>query len=264
MLPGTRSTLLVLANTITLIIMLIANYLANTGSFFPATVAEISQRYPSLFTPAGYAFSIWSVIFAGCIGFTIFQWHLVYNSKNTLIIKQTGIWFLVSNLCNAAWLVAWTTNNIGYSVILIMALLLSLCRLVVRLRLELDQVSKKVIVLVWWPITIYTGWVMVASIACIAAWLVSVNWNGWNVAESTWAIAMLVIAGIIYILLVTNRHLREAAMVGIWAFIAIAVKQWHDNNAVAVAAILVSIILLVIIIIQAYQHRSSNAFFSKL
>ncbi len=39
--------------------VIFVNYLAGTGYINDKTPAEISDKFPSLLTPAGYAFAIW-------------------------------------------------------------------------------------------------------------------------------------------------------------------------------------------------------------
>src|SRR5688572_22486589 len=62
-------SILVLAATIGVIVF---NWLAATGRLGSDTGA-ISDKYPTMLTPAGYAFSIWSLIYLGIIAFSIYQ-----------------------------------------------------------------------------------------------------------------------------------------------------------------------------------------------
>ncbi|HEX8333140.1 MAG TPA: hypothetical protein VF622_10980, partial [Segetibacter sp.] len=156
------------------------------------------------------------------------------------------------------WLFCWLNEWLALSVIVIVLLLLSLCMLTIRLRLELDDEPVQTIVFVWWPIVFYLGWITVATIACVAAWLVSTGYRGGAIGEELWTIIMIAIACIIFLVLLKNRNLREAALVGVWAFIAIAVKQWQLHHNVSVAAIIASLILLVAAGIHAYKNRRSN------
>ena len=64
---------LVVLNTVTLMIMLLANYAGGTGVLSTANVAEISHKYDTLFAPAGYAFTIWGVIFLLLIAMVSYQ-----------------------------------------------------------------------------------------------------------------------------------------------------------------------------------------------
>lgn len=247
---------LVILNTLTLAIMLFTNYAFGSRMFLNASVADISHKYDTLFAPAGYAFTIWILIFLLCIGFVTYQWMLLKNKDQSNYIKRTGIWFTISNLANASWVYCWTNQLLGWSVILILLLLISLCVLTVRLRLELDDEPVLTILLVWWPIVFYLGWIMVATIACIAAWLVYGGWHGGSIGEDVWTIIMIVIACILYIFLVIKRNLREAALVGVWAFIAIASRQWNTYSNIAITAIITSGILLLAVAMHGYKNRA--------
>lgn len=251
---------LVLLNTITLVLMLFFNYASSTGLFSGVTVGEVSHMYNTLFAPADYAFIIWSLIFLLCLSFVAHQWYLLKTGDPRLYIKRTGVWFTVSNIANAAWLHFWTSQMLGWSVILIFILLISLCFLTVRLRLELDDEPVRTIFFVWWPVTFYLGWIAVATIACVAAWLVSMDWFGGAFGEDIWAIIMVVIAGFLYLFMVVRRNLRETAAVGIWAFIAIAVRHWSLYNNIAITAITAAIILFVAIAVHGYKRRNYSPF----
>ncbi len=253
-----KYTGLVILNTLTLIIMLFANYAGSTGYLLKATVAEVSYKFDTLFAPAGYAFVIWGLIFLFCIGFVIYQWILLRNKNSHQYIERTGLWFSISNLANAAWVYCWTNDMIGLSVILILLLLLSLICLTISLRLELDDVPVRIIFFVWWPVTFYLGWIMVASITCIAAWLTSISWNGFALSGNIWTIILIVISTVLYLLLIKSRNMREAAMVGAWALIAIAVKQWDINKDISIVAVIASICLLVASTIHVYKNRKYN------
>lgn len=72
-----------IANIIALIVMVAVNYLSNTGLFNNETMASVSASYENLFTPAGYAFSIWGFIYLGLTGFIIHQSKGLFNSNCT-------------------------------------------------------------------------------------------------------------------------------------------------------------------------------------
>ncbi|MEO6188725.1 MAG: hypothetical protein ABIO82_01430, partial [Ginsengibacter sp.] len=135
-------------------------------------------------------------------------------------------------------------------------LLLSLIILIFRLRLELDDEPVRTIFFVWWPITFYVGWIMVATIACISAWLVSIGWDAWVISESSWTIIMIIVASLFYILLVLKRNMREALLVGVWAFVAIAIRQWNAHTNIAYTAITASLVLLIAVSIHGFKNRN--------
>ena len=51
--------------------MIAFNALAATGYVNGITPREISDRYPTVLTPAGYAFSIWTLIYFGLAIFSV-------------------------------------------------------------------------------------------------------------------------------------------------------------------------------------------------
>lgn len=242
---------LLILNTASLLFALVMNGLSNTGMFNGKTVGQVSNEFETLFAPAGYAFSIWGVIYILLIMFVGYQWYAWFKHKDGSVLKQAGFWFAVSNLANGAWIVAWLYIKIGISVILMLILLGSLVGLVINHRLKIGKAPKQIVVFVWWPISIYLGWIIVATVANIAAFLVSINWQESFTTEQTWTIAMILAAVLIYVLLIIFRNLREVALVGIWALLAIAVKHWGMQPAIVTTAIVSSIVLLIAIIFNA-------------
>jgi uncharacterized membrane protein (UPF0136 family) len=252
-----RPTILLVLNSITFILMLLLNYLTGTGALNNASVGEISDQYHNLFTPAGYTFAIWGLIYLLLFVFVGYQWYVWIKKRDDEYIKAAGIWFIMSNLANGMWIIAWTNDQIGLSLILIIFLLVSLVMLMFRLRLEIWDAPVRIIAFVWWPVCIYLGWIIVATMANIAAFSVSLNPVGAFALRESWVIVMIVFAAVIYGLLIYFRNMREAAMVGIWALVAIAVNQWHTAQSVGYAALIASAALLIYSLLQAYRNRET-------
>ena len=251
-------TLLIL-NTVTLAFTLFVNYLSGTG-YFGKTVAEVSAQNETLITPAGYAFAIWGLIYLFLAAFIGYQWYAWLKHKEDHDLKQTGIWFIASNLFNAFWIYFWLNGYTGVSVITILLLLTTLVILTLRLRLEIWDAPVRIIAFVWWPICIYLGWVIVASVVNIAIYLNSIDWGMFGISEAVWAMIVIALATLIYVFLIFKRNLREAAGVGIWAFIAIASKQWGENQEVAITALIFSGVLFLLIAYHGFKNRHTSPF----
>ncbi len=250
---------LLLLNTITLLAVLLINYLSGTGAIGDTSISDISAKYHTLFTPAGYAFGIWGLIYLLLIAFVICQWIEWLKNKNDENILRTGFWFALANISNAFWVYAWINEYLGLSVILMMILLISLIMLTLKLRLEIWDAPVRIIFFVWWPVCIYLGWIIVATVANFTIYFTSLGWDGTPLTEQTWAVIMIAIATLIYVLLIYFRNMREAALVGIWALIAIAVKQ-QDNKAVLYASVIASVILFIYISWHGYKNRKTSPF----
>jgi hypothetical protein len=246
---------LVLLNTITFLAMLFVNYASNIKLLANETVADVSHKYDTLFAPANYAFLIWPVIYLLCIGFVVYQWVLLKNDPNNYI-QRTGLWFTLSNIANALWCYCWVHEWLGWCVLIILIQLFSLLILVVHLRLELDDEPVRNIFFVWWPICWYVGWMITATVACIAAWLVYIGWDGFGISDEVWTIIMIVVALVPYLFLHFKRNMREAATVGVWAFAAIAVRQLSVHRNIALAAVIAAVILCIVITIHFYKNRN--------
>lgn len=253
--------ILQVANGIALIVTIIINYLSNTGIFNNNTMASVSARYQNYFTPAGYAFSIWALIYIGLLAFVIYDGRSLFKhtvqQDNTVL--QIGWWFVLSCLANCCWVIAWLYDYTGLSVLIMALLLFCLLKIIVNTRMELDKIPLTKIAFVWWPFSLYSGWITVAIIANIAAYLTKINWNGWGITAIGWAVIMLIAAGIINLIMTWRRNMREYALVGVWALIAIAVANYNSTPLVVYTAIIVAAILFISSSIHAYQNRKDFA-----
>jgi hypothetical protein len=237
-------------NSITLIFALVMNSLQGSQVFNGITVGKVSANYETLFTPAGYAFTIWGIIYLLLILFIANQWFTWFKRKDDRELKQISWWFSLGNLANGLWIVAWLNEQMGLSVLLILILLFSLILLAVRLKIGKQRASLQTIILVWAPVCIYLGWIVVASVANISVFLVSIGWQGGFLQEMGWAIIMILTATGIYLALLKTRNMKLPAVVGIWALVAIAQKQWQLNNEIVYVALAASAILLVSLVIH--------------
>ncbi|GEO22326.1 hypothetical protein CQA01_28600 [Cyclobacterium qasimii] len=247
-----------LINTISFIITLFINYLGGSGDYFGKSVGDISDDFTTLITPAAYAFSIWGLIYLSLISFLVYQWVCYFKKQNNTSLEPSGLWFTVANLSNALWIYVWVNEQILLSVIVILVLLFSLIQLVLRLRLEIYDAPIKTIFLVWWPICIYTGWVILATVLTLSVGIKSTGILDGLWSETAWASLILIIATSIYAFLTYNRNMREAALVGAWGITAIAVKQWGINETLSIIAIALAGILVLIAGIHSYINRETS------
>ena len=245
-----------ICNLLALIFTLIINYLSNTGIFNGNTMASVSANYQNLFTPAGYAFSIWGIIYIGLFFFVIYQGRSIFKkTADDEMVMQIGWWFVISCFANSIWILAWLYDFTGFSVLIMFILLFSLIQIVVRTEMELTLIPLKKIAFLWWPFAIYSGWVTVASIANISAYLTKIGWEGFGISDVSWAIIMICIAGVINLLMIWGRNMREFGLVGIWALVAVAVANSDSYPLVEVAAFIVAAIIFINTSVHAFLNR---------
>jgi hypothetical protein len=242
---------------VALIIMIAVNVLSNALPFNGLTAGEISDSFDVYFVPAGYVFSIWSLIYLGLIAYAVFQ--LLPSQREDPRLRQTGWWFVLSSAANSIWLVLWHYGYFALSVVAMLILLASLIVIYLRLGVGRQNVSPGERWLVHLPFSVYLGWITVATIANITAFLDFANWNGFGISPEIWAIIMLVVATTVAGLMAYYRQDIAYLLVLIWAFIGIGIEQADTNlvaNAAYLAAGIVAIFVILVIIQKLRQTRA--------
>lgn len=74
-----------IVNFLSVLLVLAVNGLSQAQRWNDTTIGEASDKYENLFTPAGYAFSIWGVIFLMLLGYSLFQIRRAFFSKKNLL-----------------------------------------------------------------------------------------------------------------------------------------------------------------------------------
>ncbi len=205
-------------NLIAFLITIAINGLGASGLINGMSQKDISNEYHTLITPAPFTFGIWGLIYS-LVLLTLIM--MIVKEKDTDVKKLINIFtpvFLLTSLFNISWIVTFSYEKIGISTILILALLISLTTIDKRLFEHRDEVPYKLTGLTF---GLYAGWLTIATVVNISAFLVSIDWNGFGIADTVWAPIILLIALIIVILI--NINLKNAAypLPAAWAFFGI-------------------------------------------
>ena len=249
-------------NFIIVLAVIFWNYWSNTGIINGNTVGNISDQYANLFTPAGYAFAIWGLIFIGLLVLTATQLVLAFKGgQNSESILQIGPWLSIANIGNGVWLWFWLHEQTGLSVAIMLVILFSLIQVIIRTNMERWEAPSEVVFTLWWPIGLYSGWIAVATIANTAAWLTKMNWSP-LFSEIQWTIIMMCVAGIVNLLMIYTRNMRTFAAVGVWALVAIAIRHWDVIPMLQWTAILWAGVLVIAISVQVFKNRNLNPMLS--
>ncbi|OZV69081.1 hypothetical protein [Winogradskyella aurantia] len=253
-----------IGNGIAFISTIFINYLSNTGILNNTTIGEVSDSYKSLFTPAGYTFAIWGLIYLLLFGFAIYQGRSLFvRVKDDDFGLKIGWWFILSCLFNSLWVFAWIYEYTGLSCVLIFLLLISLFKIVLNNRMELEDERFSIIAFVWWPFAVYSGWVTVASIANVSTYLTKIEWNGFGLADTTWAVILIAVAIRLNQYMIWKRNMREFGLVGAWALIGIANANKTIDNVVVFIAYAGAVVLLISCIVHGYKNKATNPLVKK-
>jgi translocator protein len=223
-----------LINAIALVVVLIMNYLSNALPINGQTAGEISDRLGVLFTPAGYVFSIWGLIYLLLVIWVGAQFFP--KTKNNPVYERVGYWFAISCILNIAWLLLFHYEFFNLTLVAMVGLLLSL--IVIYLRIEKVTCPS----LFRTPFSVYLGWVSVATIVNVGIVLTVNEVSTFGVAPEVWTALLLVVGAALAIwFMMYNRDLIYP-LVFIWAFIGIAVERSEYPIIVYTACAMVALI----------------------
>lgn len=228
-----KDTLRQTVNLVTVVIALAVNILASTLPLNGQNTGEISDRFQVYFVPAGYVFSIWGIIYIGWIAFIIYQFRA--SQRENPRLRRLGYLFAISNLFNAAWLFAWHYNLFGLSLLIMLTLLGLLIASYLRLDVNRESTSRAERWSVDIPFSVYLGWITVATVANVTDFLYLIEWNGFGIPATTWAVIMLAVASLLGLAMAITRRDAAYLLVLVWSFIGIAVKQTPAANIVTTA-----------------------------
>jgi hypothetical protein len=266
MILRTKKRLLQIGNILAVIITILINTLAVILPLNGKTTQELSDKWVNLFVPAGITFSIWSIIYILWIVFAIYQARDFFKKEeiDMPFLQQISVLFIVSGIANSAWIFLWHYEYVGLSVLMMIFLLLSLLALYVRLNIGRSIVSKAEQLCVHVPFSVYLGWITVATIANVTAFLVSVNWDGLGISDLNWAIIIIAVGTLLTILMLALRKDIAFSLVVLWAYLGIWMKRMTQPNTaidvnvattVSIAMILIAIGLLAVIGYQLIRRN---------
>lgn len=220
-------SILVLAATLGMIGF---NWIAATGRLGGVQTNEISDKYQTLVTPAGYAFSIWSLIYLGIIVFSIYQ----MLPANVARVRSVRSLYIFSCALNCAWLYFWHSDQIVICFFILLALCITLFFINLIFRRPETFVDRWVAKA---PFEIYFGWTTAAMLVNFAIMLKSAGMPGSPGAEKLLAIVLILIAGSLAVLIRLKLYNYLYPLAIAWALTAIAVKQSGQTLIVTAAAV---------------------------
>ncbi|MCL6603345.1 MAG: tryptophan-rich sensory protein [Paenibacillus sp.] len=221
--------------------VIIVNTLSVTLPLGGNSTGEISDMYKTYLTPAGYAFSIWSLIYVLLAGFVIYGFRSTSASRDA--VQAAGIWFVLSCICNMGWLILWHYLYIELSLLAMVLLLITLIIMYRRTR-NIDNPTSGQRWLVKLPFSIYLAWISVATLVNVSIVLEKNNWNGFGISDTTWAVIMLCVGMLLAILVSYPYRDPIYPLVFVWAYIAIALEHNEAENVFVTGWVTAGLLLL--------------------
>lgn len=206
-------------------VLILVNFLANVVPFGGQSMAEVSGKYPTLITPAGYAFSIWGIIYLTLAVFAFFQF---FKGKEVRFYKLVWPYVLINFGANCLWLVAFQNEWLVLSLALMVVILMSLVhifKIFYRLKRMIGTTHRYFFHV---PFGLYFGWVSVAAVVNTAVVLSSFDLPFFDNNEGLFAIITLIVALALALMLLFSQKDFIYSFAVLWALIAIYVKQLDE------------------------------------
>lgn len=207
----------------------------------------------TLIAPAGPAFSIWSVIYLGLLGYVVWQWLPAQTRSARL--RRVGLLAAASMVLNAAWLLVTQQGWIAVSVVVMIALLLSLGLAAQRLHDEpTDSAVERVVV--DGTFGLYLGWVCVALCANIAAALVAAGVAATGTFATVVTVVVLAVVVGVAVGLAARLPGQWAVAVGIaWGLVWVALgRSIAEPRSLPVT---VAAAVTAVFVVAAFVHTAS-------
>ena len=271
---GEREKRIVALNAATFVVVLALNGLAGSGKLTGTSIGAVSNDFPTYITPAGYAFSIWGVIYTCMSLFVLYSFSPQARGSARLFPHRgegVGLAFAVSNMLNVLWIVLFTQNKTAFvwaSSPFLFALLAALLVVYERCGCWTHAFDFKQR---GWPaiaelvgldigFSLYAGW---SSVACIINIAAAGGSGGSELAsaavQEVWSCTMLVVAALVNTAVVVRRHDPIFPLVLAWASNAIRTQHYARSVDIASASVAIIGLVLSATAIALRMHTSRKA-----
>jgi translocator protein len=243
-----------------LMVVIGMNFLANWLPLNDQGTGDISNAHPVPFQPAGWVFSIWSVIYGLLAIFVIYSFFP--SGRLNARIQAIGPLFLVTNIANVSWLFLWHWERFQGSLIALVVLFGALAAIYLMLRSARRDtgtmsVVQRLIVAV--PFSIYLAWSCIATLANVQVWMREGGWDGGMFGLRGWTVIFLLIGIIAAGGIAFFAHDAAFPIVFVWAYLGIAQRQWGEDMLISITAIILVVIaaaLTVMALILSFDQRN--------
>ena len=234
-------------NLAAFVFVIVINVLSNTLPINGQTMPEISAKYPSLFTPAGFTFSIWGLIYLALLVFVV--WQALGAQRSDEEVAKISRYFQLSCLLNGIWLIVWHYDLLALSFLVMLGILTTLVLIYRSLRAERASLLRTRSLVLALPFSLYTGWITLATIANASTLQTGYGWDDVGLSAVQWTFLKLAVAGAIGASLVLRRRDPMFGAVVVWGAYGISVKQ-SANMSVAGAATTLSLLMALLVAIE--------------
>ncbi|MBD3758568.1 MAG: tryptophan-rich sensory protein [Microbacterium sp.] len=232
------------------VVFMIIAAMVGTGFFGGTNVRDLQggalDADATVLAPATPAFSIWSVVYLLTIGYAV--WQALPSQRGRARQRRAGWWIAATAVLNGGWLLAAQFLTLPLTVVAIVLLLVVLGVTLRRLVAQRPE-SPVDLLLMDGAVGIHLGWVSLATVANITAWLAADVVAPMDAdAQQLWGVLVLVVVALVgaAIAFGTDGRIAPALAMAwglVWIGIARSTGEPHAP-AVATTAFIVAAVVL--------------------
>ncbi|MFC5380521.1 hypothetical protein [Aquipuribacter nitratireducens] len=217
------------------------------------SVADVSDRYATVVTPAGYAFAVWGLIFTACAAWAVYQTLPAQLPRD--VHRRTGWWLAAAFAANTAWELVFPQDGTAVLVAQVLIVVVVVTAAVAAARLQappphgLDRLLPGVVA----PLLL--GWVTFATVAntAISGVYLGAPQEG-ALARGAGIVALVAAAAVV---LDVGLRLRSGTLpfVGAAAWGAAGVAAADPAPVVTAAAWFAVVVMLAAVPVQLWRTR---------
>lgn len=225
--------------------MPVVSWLSQSGVFGPDN-GTVSDRYPTLLVAAGYAFSIWGLIFLLDVVYA--AWQLGARHRADPLLARIAPAAAGGFALTALWMPLFSQGLFGVCLLVIFAALACLAWAALQVACATPVEGR------WWwawlPLSLHAGWLSLAAFLNLAQAALA---YGWTRPDAQLAPSMLLFLLAAALLLELNRRMRgnaAYAAAALWGLAAVWVEQGRSTLPGAATAAWMAAAIAVLLLAQ--------------
>ncbi|MHA6621364.1 hypothetical protein [Pseudonocardia sp. DLS-67] len=213
-------------------------------------VGVVARAYASPLLAADWAFVVWLPIYAGFIGYAVYQALPAQRARQ--IHRHTGWWMAASAVFNIGWVLSFGSRWLPLAELMIIGLLVSIALVFGRYsRAPAESTVERVVAR--GTVAVYAGWVSMATPLGTAATGVWVGLPGAGALAAIAAVVVLLaVTAIVSWAVISGTAVVPFGVGAVWAIVGIALND-------PPAAVVIAGAIAIVIILAAIARRISTA-----
>lgn len=237
---------------LTVLAMPIVAWMSNMGAFGPDQ-GTISERYPTLLVAAGYAFSIWGLVFLLDLVYAV--WQATGERRRDPTLARIAPWAAAGFFLTTIWMPLFSQQLFWLCLVVIFGALACLARCALVLSRE-RALHGAQLTWAWLPLSLHAGWLTLAAFLNLAQVIVAYEWMPPD-RQLPWTLALWAAASVV--LLAVNHRMRGNLVyvaAALWGLVAVYVRQSGHELPGAEVSAWVAVGVAVLLAVQTVMLRA--------